>query len=51
MPNDRRVGEQPGDVALAKSRHANGVEAGEGAPEGVALVEDGEPAEAGLEAF
>ena len=51
MAHDRRVGEQPLDVAVAESRHPLGVEAGEGAPEGLALAEDGQPREAGLEAL
>src|SRR5206468_12080279 len=51
MADDPRVAEQPLDVAGAEAGDSRGVEAGERAPEGVALVEDRDPAEPGLEAF
>src|SRR5438034_1774593 len=50
MPDDPRVGEQTLDVALAEARDLLGIEAGEGAPECLALAQDRDPREAGLEA-
>ena len=51
MAHDAGVGEQPLDVLRTEARHALGIELREAAPEGLALVEDGEPTQAGLEAF
>src|SRR4051812_1351304 len=49
MADDRRVGEQPLDVALAERGHALRLEALEGRTEALALAQDREPAEPGLE--
>jgi hypothetical protein len=49
MADDRRVGEQAPDVALAEPRHLVGIEPGEGGPERLAFAENRQPREAGLE--
>src|SRR3954468_7682330 len=49
MADDRRIAEQPLDVALAERGHALRVEAVDGGTEAFALAQDREPAEARLE--
>jgi hypothetical protein len=51
MAHDAGIAEQAGDVALAEAGDQLRVEVGEGLAEGLALVEDRQPAEAGLEAL
>jgi hypothetical protein len=51
VTHDARVAQQPLDVARAHARHRLDLEAAEGAPEGLALAQDREPGEAGLEAL
>ena len=51
VAHDAGIAQQALDVGLVKRRHPLGVELGEGAPEGLALVQDGEPGQARLEAF
>ena len=51
MPDDSGVAEQPPDVALSEASDAFRVEAGERAPERVALAQDRDPGETRLEAF
>src|SRR5690606_29883985 len=51
MTHDADIGQQPGDVAFVEARHRAVVEAGEGGPEVLALLQDGSPAQARLEAF
>ncbi len=48
--DDGGVGEQARTVVLAEPRHDLRVEPGEGAPERLALAQDGDPRQAGLEA-
>jgi hypothetical protein len=49
VPDDRGIRHQTLDVALAERGNAVGVEALEGRPEALALAQDRQPAEAGLE--
>ena len=51
MADDAGVGEQPGDILLAESRHLVEIEAGEALPEILALAEDRQPGQARLEAL
>ena len=51
MPDDACVLQQPLDVALAEARDALGIEAGERRAEVLALAEDRQPGQPGLEAF
>jgi hypothetical protein len=51
VADDRRVGEQPLDVAVAEPSNLVEVEAGERAPECLAFAEDRQPREPGLKAF
>src|SRR6267378_3390177 len=49
VAHDAGVAEQPLDVALAESRDARGIESAERAAERLALAQDGDPREPGLE--
>jgi hypothetical protein len=49
VPDDRRVGDESLDVALTERGDPVGIEPCECGPEALALAEDGQPAEAGLE--
>ena len=51
MTDDRGVGEQAFDVALAERGDAVGLEAFEGGAEALALAEDRQPGQTGLEAL
>ena len=51
VPDDARVGHQPGHVLLAEGRHGLGVEPGEGGAEVLPLAQDGQPGQPGLEAL
>ncbi len=51
VPHDARIGQQALDVRRAEIRHLLGIELREAGTEGLALVQDGDPAQAGLEAF
>ena len=51
VADDAGIGQQPGDVVGAESTQGLGVEVREGAAEVFALAENGQPGEAGLEAF
>jgi hypothetical protein len=51
VAHDPGVGEQPLDVLVVELRHPLGVEPGEAGPEGLALPQDRQPGEPGLEAF
>src|SRR6478735_5322168 len=49
VPDDPRVGHQPGAVGVVEGGDLLGVEPGEGGTEGGSLAQDGDPREAGLE--
>jgi hypothetical protein len=49
MPNDSGVLQQPCDVPRAESRHGFGIEPGERGAEVLALAEDRQPGQPGLE--
>ena len=51
MADDARVPKQPLDVALAEARDRFGIEAGEGGAEVLALAQDRQPRQPGLEAL
>src|SRR5262249_4681067 len=51
VAHDPRVTEEPRHVAGAEARHLGEIEAGEGLAKGLALAEDGEPAQARLKTF
>ena len=51
VADDAGVGEEPGDVVRAEAAQGFGVEVGEGAAEVLALAQDGQPGQAGLEAL
>src|SRR5262245_51979847 len=48
VAHDARIAEQRGDLALAVARHLRRIEPIEGATVGVALAQDGDPAQTGL---
>src|SRR5262249_50847147 len=50
-PHDARVGEQASNVALAEASDARVVEVGKGGPECLALAQDRQPRQPGLEAL
>jgi hypothetical protein len=51
VADDARVLQQAFDIGLVEGGYLAGIEVGEGLAEGLALVEDGQPAQAGLEAL
>jgi hypothetical protein len=51
VAHDRRIGEQPLDVALAEGGDPVGVEPLERGAEALALAQDGDPTEPGLKSF
>jgi hypothetical protein len=50
MAHDADIAEQAGDVVRVERGDPLGIEAGEAVPERLALVQDRQPAQAGLEA-
>ena len=51
MTDDARIGQEAPHRAAVEARHARGIEAAEGLPEVLALAQDGQPAQPGLESL
>jgi hypothetical protein len=51
MPDDAGIVDQPLDIARVKAGHLLGIKVGKGAAKGFALVQNRQPAQAGLKAF